>query len=81
MSKLVQLLKQLFRNAQRLFQVLVGLAFMVFAGAGASVSFEEWQHYAKSPSAGCVHFVLYTSFTVLLIVFSLYSFAKARSIR
>ena len=81
LSKLGYLVRQLFRNAQRLFQVLVGLAFMVLAAAGATVSFAEWQQYVKSPSGGLVHFVLYSSFTVLLIIFSLYSFAKARNIR
>ena len=54
---------------------------MVLAAAGASVSFEEWQHHVKFPADGYVHFVLYTSFTVVLIICCLYSFAKARSIR
>lgn len=81
MSKLAYLLRQFLRNAQRLFQMLVGLMFLVLAAAGAAVSLSEWEHYVKSPSGGLVSFVLYASFTVLLIVFSLYSFAKARSIR
>ena len=81
MSRLVYLFTQLFRNAQRLFQMLVGLAFMMLAAAGATVSFAEWEHYVKSPSVGLVHFVLYASFTVLLIIFCLYSFVKARNIR
>ena len=61
--------------------MLVGLAFLMLAVAGASVSFWEWQYYLKSPSVGLVRFVLFASFTVLLIIFCLYSFAKARSIR
>jgi hypothetical protein len=61
--------------------MLVGLAFLTLAVAGASVSFSEWQYYLKSPSVGLVHFVLYASFTVLLVIFCLYSFLKARSIR
>jgi hypothetical protein len=61
--------------------MLVGLAFLTLALGGASVSFWEWQYYLKSPSVGLVRFVLFASFTVLLIVFCLYSFAKARSIR
>jgi len=61
--------------------VLVGLAFMMLAGAGAIVSLAEWQRYVRSPAEGLVHFVLYASFTVLLIIFCLYSFAKARNIR
>jgi hypothetical protein len=61
--------------------MLVGLAFLILAVAGASISFSEWQYYLKSPSVGLVRFVLVASFTVLLIIFGLYSFAKARSIR
>jgi hypothetical protein len=61
--------------------MLVGLAFLILAVAGASVSFSEWQYYLKAPSVGLVRFVLLASFTVLLIIFCLYSFAKARSIR
>ena len=81
LSKLGYLFKQLFRSAQRLFHMLVGLAFLILAVAGASISFSEWQYYLKSPSVGLVRFVLVASFTVLLIIFCLYSFAKARSIR
>jgi hypothetical protein len=61
--------------------MLVGLAFLILAVAGASVSFSEWQYYLKSPSVGLVRFVLVAGFTVLLIIFCLYSFAKARSVR
>ena len=81
MNRLGYLVRQLFRNAQRLFQVLVGVAFMMLAAAGATAAFAEWQQYGKSPSGGLVRFVLYSSFTVILIIFSLYSFAKARNIR
>ena len=61
--------------------MLVGLVFLVLSVAGATVSFSEWQYYIKSPSEGMFRFVLVASFTVLLIIFCLYSFAKARSIR
>ena len=81
MSKLGSLISRSFRNAQRLFHMLVGMAFLMLAVAGASVSVSEWQYYLSSPSAGLVRAVLFASFTVLLIIFSLYSFAKARSIR
>ena len=81
MSKLGYLFSQFFRNARRLFHVLVGLAFLALSVAGVTVSFSEWQYYLKSPSEGLVRFVLFSSFTVLLIIFCLYSFAKARSIR
>jgi len=81
LSKLGYLFSQFFRNARRLFHVLVGLAFLALSVAGVTVSFSEWQYYLKSPSEGLVRFVLFSSFTVLLIIFCLYSFAKARSIR
>ena len=81
MSKLGTLLIQLFRNAQRLFHVLVGLTFLVLAGAGATVSFSEWQTHLRSPSVGLTGFILYASFTVFLVILCLYSFVKARNIR
>jgi sulfite exporter TauE/SafE len=81
LSKLKYIILQFFRNAQRLFHMLVGLAFLVLAAAGVTVSFSEWQHYLQSPSEGVVRLILYASFTVVLIIFGLYSFAKARSIR
>lgn len=81
MSRLGYLFKHLFRNAQRLFHLLVGLTFLVLAVAGASVTFDEWQNYLKSPSVGLVSFVLYASFTVFLVILCLYSFVKARNVR
>ena len=74
MSKLGYLFKQSFRNAQRLFQVLVGLTFLVLAAAAVivSVSERERDHTLS---------VIVASFAVVLVVFGLYSFAKARSIR
>jgi len=81
LGKLGILVSRWFRNVQRLFHMLVGLAFLIFAVAGASVSFSEWQYYLKSPSVGLVRAILFASFTVLLIIFCLYSFVKARSIR
>jgi hypothetical protein len=70
-----------FRRVQRLFHILVGLAFLVLAVAGAAVSFSEWQYYLRSPSVGLVRVILFASFTVLLTIFCLYSFAKARSVQ
>ena len=74
MSKLASLFTQLYRNAQRLFQTLVGLTFLVLAGAAVivSVSERERDHTLS---------IIVASFAVLLVVFGLYSFAKARSIR
>ena len=81
LSKLGYVFTQVFRNVQRLFHLLVGVAFLVLAAAGATVSFSEWQTYLKSPSVGLVGFILYASFTVFLFILCLYSFAKARNIR
>jgi len=74
LSKLGYLLTQFFRNAQRLFHMLVGLAFLGLAAAGATVSLSERE---RDHTVSLV----VASFTVVLIIFGLYSFAKARSIR
>lgn len=81
LSRIGTLLGQLWRLAERLFHVLVGGVFLVLAGAGAAVSFSEWQRYAADASTGLWRFRLLVAFTVLLIVCGLYSFAKARSVR
>lgn len=60
--------------------MFVGLVFLMLATAGAEVSVSEWKYYLKYPSVGWVRFVLFASFTVLLVIFCLYSFLKARSI-
>lgn len=74
-------LASLFRSAQRTFHVLVALAFLFLSVAGVSVSLAEWRTYQRAPEAGALTFALVASFTVLLIIFCLYSFAKARSVR
>ena len=74
LSKLGYLLTQFFRNTQRLFHMLVGLVFLVLAAAGATVSLSERERDHTVS-------VVVASFTVVLIAFGLYSFAKARSIR
>jgi hypothetical protein len=61
--------------------MLVGLAFLLLAVAGASVSLAVWEDYRKTPSVGLLRFGMVASFTVLLVIFCLYSFVKARSIR
>jgi hypothetical protein len=61
--------------------MLVGIAFLLLAVAGAAVSLSEWQSYGQAPSVGLVRFSAVAGFTVLLIVLGLFSFAKARSIR
>jgi uncharacterized membrane protein len=81
LSKLGDLFRGGLRVAERLFHILVGVIFLVLTLAGASVSFNEWQYYQRSPSVGWVRFGLLASFTALLFIFSLYSFLKARSVR
>lgn len=81
MSKLGNLISQSLRNVRRLFHMLVGLAFLALAMAGVTASLAEWQDYLRYPSGGLVRAILFASLTVLLIIFCLYSFLKARSIR
>ena len=81
LSKLNRFLKFWFLHAQRLFQLLVGVTFLCLAFFGAYVALTEWRLYRHEPLAGLVRFYLVAGFTVLLILFSLYSFAKARSVR
>ena len=81
MSKLGDLFRSWLRAAERIFHLLVGLVFLFLTLAGASVAFNEWQYYQRSPSIGLVRFGLLAGFTALLFVFCLYSFLKARSVR
>lgn len=69
------------RQARRLFHMLIGLVFLGLAGAGVTVSLAEWQFYRQDPAAGMLRFDLLAGFTVILVLFGLYSFAKARSVR
>ena len=81
MSRLGSLLHHWFLNAKRLFHMLIGLAFMVLALAGASLTLAEWETYRKTPAAGLVYFELYGGLTVFLVILCLYSFVKARNVR
>jgi len=81
MSKLGHLISTVYRQALRLFHMLVGLVFLGLAIAGATVSFREWQQYQESTSLGLARLYLFAAFTVLLILCGLYSFVKARSVR
>jgi hypothetical protein len=81
LSRLTVILQRLFLHAQRLFHVLVGIVFLFLALAGAAVSYSEWNYYRKIPEVGPVRFSLIAGFTVLLVIFCLYSFVKARNIR
>jgi uncharacterized membrane protein len=69
------------RQAERLLHMLVGLAFMGAALAGAALSFSEWNLYREHQSQGLIHFGFFLGFTIFLVILSLYSFVKARSVR
>ncbi len=81
MGSLGNLISRWTRQAQRLFHVIVGLTFLFLAVAGAAVSILEWRAYRQAPSWGLFRFGMVASFTVLLVIFGLYSFLKARSVR
>ena len=81
MSKLNNLLAQWFRHAQRVFHLLVGLAFLFLTLVGVTLSFSEWRYYQQTPSVGLVWFYVLAGFTVFLFILCLYSFVKARSVR
>jgi len=70
-----------YRQARRLFELIVGVAFMLLAGVGTAMSLSEWNNYLEHRSAGLLRFYLYSGFTIVLVFFCLYSFLKARSIR
>jgi hypothetical protein len=74
-------LGRLFCRAQQLFHLLIGLLFLFLTLAGLSVSMKLWQDYQKIPGQGIWGFSMVATFTVLLLIFCLYSFLKARSVR
>ncbi|HEV2233611.1 MAG TPA: hypothetical protein VGV68_09440 [Terriglobia bacterium] len=81
LSKLKELTHRWLRHARRLFHMLVGLTFLIFAVAGAVLSFSEWRSYRENEAAGYLHFGFILCFTIFLVILSLYSFLKARSVR
>ncbi|HUZ47454.1 MAG TPA: hypothetical protein VMW54_12535 [Terriglobia bacterium] len=72
---------RLFRRGKQLFHMLVGVAFLFLTLAGVSVSIGLWKDYHTMPEKGPWAFSMVACFTVLLLLFSLYSFLKARSVR
>ena len=75
------LMARLYRQGQRLFHLLVGLAFLGLAVAGGLVTASEWRFYREAPSIGLARFTMLAAFTVFLIILGLYSVLKARSVR
>lgn len=76
-----RLLQHGWRHAKRLFHVLVGIAFLLLAAAGASLCFAEWRAYTERPMNGMWRFDVVAGFTVVLLIFGVYSFLKARNVR
>jgi divalent metal cation (Fe/Co/Zn/Cd) transporter len=81
LSQLGNLFHHGYRNAQRLFHMLVGVIFMALAAGGAMVTFNEWMDYRKRPQEGVVELAIYAAFTIFLVILGLYSFVKARNVR
>jgi hypothetical protein len=80
-AKSKSFLGRLFFRARQMFHLLVALLFLFMTLAGVSVSMKMWQDYQKIPSQGIWGFSMVASFTLLLLIFCLYSFVKARSVR
>ena len=80
MSRLGSLFRYWVLNAKRLFHMIIGLAFMFLTLMGASVTYSEWVEYRKTPGAGLIHFSMFGGFTILLAIFCLYTFLKARNV-
>ncbi len=81
LGRLASKLRSTIKQVHRMFELLVGLLFLIMAAGTISLSLAQWRNYLKDPSAGLGLFYLSASFSVLLIFCSLYSFLKARSIR
>jgi hypothetical protein len=74
-------LGHLFCRARQLFHLLIAVLFLFLTIAGVSVSMKLWQDYRQVPGQGIWGFSMVASFTFLLLIFCLYSFVKARSVR
>ncbi len=81
LSKTGPMMARLFRRAKQLFHMLIGIAFLLLTVAGVSVSIELWKDYQQMPDKGPWAFSMVASFTALLLIFGLYSFLRARSVR
>lgn len=75
------LVRRLFRQGKQLFHLLIGITFLFLTVAGVSVSIELWKDYQNVPGKSPWAFGMVSSFTVLLLIFGLYSFLRARSVR
>jgi TRAP-type C4-dicarboxylate transport system permease small subunit len=74
-------LRRAVRQAHRIVEFVVGLAFFALAAGCLSLSLTQWHKYQANPSAGLSLFYMFASFSLVLVFCGLYSFLKARSIR
>jgi hypothetical protein len=74
LSKLLYFFSKVFRHAKRLFEILLGLVFLCAAAGAVMVSLSERERDHTLS-------ILVASFAIVLVIFGLYSFAKARGIR
>ena len=81
LSRTGNLLHSLLLTAKRLFHLLIALIFMFLTLAGAFQTFVEWQECQATPDHKMIYVYLIGGFTVFLSILSLYSYAKARSVR
>jgi cytochrome b subunit of formate dehydrogenase len=69
------------RQTQRVFHLAMALVFLFLAVSGGSVALEMWEEHRHKAGGGIVGLTVMAAFAALLMIFSLYSFAKARSVR
>ncbi|MGH9406850.1 MAG: hypothetical protein ACRD3D_13565 [Terriglobia bacterium] len=81
MGKLEASARKVWRQMQRVFHFLVGVAFLALAAIGISVSLDAWRMHSTHPATSLLRFYLLAGFTIFLIFFCLFSFLKARSVR
>ena len=58
LSTLSFLMARWYRQAQRVFHMLVGLVFLGLAVAGVTLTAAEWKFYRQAPSVGLTQFAL-----------------------
>ena len=83
-SKSKSFLERVFRRAEQLFHILIGVVFLFLTMGMVTVSMKLWQEYQKAPGQGTMNLAMVVTsiaFTFLLFIFCLYTFVKARSVR
>ncbi len=81
MGKIAERFQRGVRHTQRIFHLAIALIFLFLAVSGAAVAIEMWQEHRHQANSGVVGFTVMAAFAAVLMIFSLYSFAKARSVR